>query len=347
MNETVRRCLDDLASRIDEDQEAAQRDAWRLFLDDELGSGVFDPPRREPRPALADWPEVHVNDALHDPDLMLLKQFGGVSSILAGGGSETLGVRCNYGVSIMPSQYGCDVIEMPRSQGDLPTTVPLGESAIDGLLDAGVPDLRNGQGGDVFDMAARFLEAFEQYPVLGRWIELYHPDTQGPMDIVELIWGSEVFLAFYDDPDRVHAFLDLVTEHYIAFLKSWFERTPDYGPYRNHWTLRHRGPVLLRADSLMNLSPDIFTDFIRDREERCLVELGGGAIHFCGRGDHFIEAMGTMQGLHAINMSQPHLNDMDRVYAHTVDRGVKLVGFDRGAAQAAGRDLCGRVHVVP
>jgi len=45
-----------------------------------------------------------------------------------------------------------------------------------------------------------------------------------------------------------------------------------------------------------------------------------------------------------INLTQPHLNDMDKVYATVVDRGIKMVGFSPDAAATAGRDLRGRVH---
>jgi hypothetical protein len=67
-------------------------------------------------------------------------------------------------------------------------------------------------------------------------------------------------------------------------------------------------------------------------------------IHFCGRGDHFIEPMSRTQGLTGVNLSQAHLNDMDVIYANTVDKGLSIIGLGAEAAGAAGRDLRGRVH---
>ncbi len=81
-------------------------------------------------------------------------------------------------------------------------------------------------------------------------------------------------------------------------------------------------------------------------EQRCLDACGGGAIHFCGRGDHFIPSMTQLRGLTGINMSQPHLNNMEIIYQHTVDKGIPLLGLDRKATEAAvaaGRDLHGLV----
>lgn len=348
MNEVLRRCLDDLSARIDEAQEEMIVRGWEGFLRGDVKDGYFTPPKRKARPAQVNWPVPLVNDTLHDPELMVLDQFRRVSDVLVGGGNAILNVRCNYGVGIMTSQLGCQVIEMPAGQDNTPTTMALdGEDAIRAAVERGVPDLRAGQGADVFDTADLFLEILEKWPVLGRCVHLYHPDCQGPMDNAELAWGSAIFMAFYDVPDLVHAFLELMTEHYLAFMHKWQDMVR---PSANnaHWGLLHKGAIVLRDDSLMNLSPDIFAQFIADREARCLRELGGGMIHFCGRGDHFIERMCAMQsdGLTAINMSQPHLNDMEKIYTHTVDKGLKLIGFDTNWAKQAvesGRKLHGRV----
>ncbi|MFH1730370.1 MAG: hypothetical protein ABIF82_01815, partial [Planctomycetota bacterium] len=97
----------------------------------------------------------------------------------------------------------------------------------------------------------------------------------------------------------------------------------------------------------MNFSPAMFDEFIRPYDQRLLDEFGGGAIHFCGRGDHYIESMCRMRGMHAIAMSQPGYNDMEAIYRSTVDRGIKLIGLQRDAAlaaQVAGRDLRGQAH---
>lgn len=359
--------LDDLSRRIDTDEEQRLQSAWRTFLDGKAADDeVFVPPSRSPKPAKVTWPDVHINDALGDIDLMVLHQLSMVSRELAEGSNTVLNVRTNYGVSIMTSQLGCRVVLMSREQGNLPTTRPLGEdahaatigraksdddgasrtAAIRDAIDRGVPDLRSGQGAMVFDCAERFAEIFAGHTEIAQSVILYHPDTQGPIDNAELAWGSDIFVAFYDSPDLVHQFLDLMTDHYIAFLSKWFKLYPP-PKYNAHWGNMLLGNVMLRDDSLMNLSPEIYRQFILKREERCLSSLGGGAIHFCGRGSHVIEAMGKIRGLTGINLSQPELNEMETIYHATVDRGINLLGLAPSAARVAienGRPLRGRVH---
>ena len=53
-----------------------------------------------------------------------------------------------------------------------------------------------------------------------------------------------------------------------------------------------------------------------------------------------------MKGLKALNMSQPHLNDMDKVLTDTVDRGVAIIDLNPGTVRdylKAGRKMHGRI----
>jgi hypothetical protein len=59
--------------------------------------------------------------------------------------------------------------------------------------------------------------------------------------------------------------------------------------------------------------------------------------------------MSEMDKLYAINMSQPEYNDMETMFANTVDKGINIIGFSRSAAEEAvarGRDLHGRLHAA-
>jgi hypothetical protein len=68
-------------------------------------------------------------------------------------------------------------------------------------------------------------------------------------------------------------------------------------------------------------------------DKRLLDTFGGGAVHFCGRGDHYIPDLCSLEGVYGINMSQPECNDMETIYRATVDRGIPLLGFSRARAE--------------
>ncbi len=347
--------LDELEARLDAEIEGDLYRQWKEFIDGGFGGDIFVPKRLKALPPAFDWPKASVNAAFADCDAMVLQQFGRCSQWLAEGQGRLLNVRANYGTSILPSLFGVEMFMMDEELDTLPTSWPLdgGADAIRRIVDRGLPDIRTGLGGKVLDMAERFADIRVRYPNIGRWVYVYHPDLQGPMDVVEVVWGSGIFLELVDRPDLVKAFLDLVTQGYIRLMNAWDDIVgpaipgSDGRSYAVHWETLHKGHVMLRDDSAMNLSPAMYDEFVRPYDQRVFDALGGGAIHFCGRGDHYIESLARMNGIYAVQMSQPEYNDMETIFANTVDRGIRLLSQDRASAEkalAAGRDLKGSVH---
>lgn len=345
----LKACLTDLEERLDVAQETALLAQWQAFADGRFTGDIFAPRRSAPKPAGALWPDhVSVNAGLRDYDLMALQQFTACSQTLASGSGALLNVRANYGTSIIPLLFGVRPFVMADELDTLPTSWPLQDvAAIERLVDAGPPDLNQGYFPHVLEMAARYQAIAHAHPNIGQHVFVYHPDLQGPMDICEVVWGSSIFMALIDRPELVHGLLTVVTDTYIRALEAWQAIVPFRPAGNAHWGLYHRGNIMLRDDSAMNLSPAMFAEFIRPYDQRLLDHFGGGAIHFCGRGDHYLPQVAEMRGVTAINLSQPECNDMARVFDYTVERGLNIIGLEGAAAQAAvaaGRDLRGRVH---
>lgn len=344
----IKQFLDDLESRIDTDVEETLHADWKTFLDGRWTEDIFAPRRQAAPPKLA-WPDVRVNESLDAFETMALQQLASSSYMLDKGTGYVLNVRANFGTGTLSSLFGAEIYRMDDVYNTLPTTLPLtgGADAIRRLLDQGMPDLTSGYGGRCLDFYRYYAGLIKDYPRISRYVFIYHPDLQGPMDITELLWGSGLFLDLVDEPELVHALLKLVTETYIRFMREWEKIVPPKGDHAAHWGLLHKGRIMLRDDSAMNLSPEMFDTFIRPYDQRLLSVFNGGAIHYCGRGDHYIASLSEMTGVNGVNVSQPHLNDMERIYQNTVDKGIPLLGLRRDAADAAlarGRDLHGRVH---
>ena len=364
--------LDDLESRIDPQVEDELLGRWMAFADGRVTEDIFSPRRPRVSPPTVEWPHVLVNDALKEPEAMVVQQLEQCSKALAEGSGALLAARCNYGTAILPSLFGAEVFLMDREIDTLPACRPLdgGADAVKRLLDRGVPDLESGQGEIVFRMGEYFGQLLREYPKLSRCVHIYHPDLQGPMNVCEMLWGGSLYVDFYDKPDLVKDFLALITETYIRFMRRWDQTvsscvmrgvsceghplthnaqraTQDGCSYAVHWSMLHCGRIMVRNDAATNLSPSMYDEFARPCDQRLLDELGGGAIHFCGRGDHFIPKVAGLSGVHAVNVTQPALNVMETVFHNTIDRGINLIGLERDAAEQAlaqGRPLHGRVH---
>jgi len=335
----VEACLEDLENRIDPEVDDRLQSDWLEFTEGRFKGDIFSPKRaRKSAPGL-EWPGVTVNRAQVDFDAMVIQQYGACSRQIANGAGGLMTVRTNYGTGIMPSLFGAELFIMDEELGTLQTTRPLGGDATVAAAGRGVPD---------FEAGRRFAEIAQTYPKIGKYVHIYHPDMQGPMDICEMLWGSSLFVDLIDRPEEVHRVLGVLTETYLAFMKRWDETVgASDRDWSAHWGMMQPGRIMIRTDSGMNLSPEMYDEFIRPYDQRLFKELGGGAVHFCGRGSHYIESCCGMAGMRAINLSQPHLNDMETIYRHTVDKGIKLLGFSREHADKAlaeGRDLNGCVH---
>jgi hypothetical protein len=348
VNARLSKCLDDLEARINPQQEEQLERQWTGFGKGFYSNGVFMPRRPHPSAPSFGWPKVTVNAALADKATMAIQQYGMCSQMLETGSGYVMNVRCNFGTSIIPLLFGVELFVMDEETNTLPTSWPYNNvDAIRRIVDAGVPEIKGGYTEPVLEMGAFYAAIAEQYPKIERFVHIYHPDFQGPMDICEVVWGSSIFYALFDQPDLVKALLEIVTETYVRFMRAWLEIVPFGRGFNAHWGLWHKGNIMLRDDSAMNLSPNMFDEFIRPYDQRLLDEFGGGAIHFCGKGDHYIERLSQMDKVYAIHMSQPEYNDMETMYTHTVDKGINILGLRPEVAQASiaeGRDLRGRVH---
>jgi len=258
-------------------------------------------------------------------------------------------VRCNYGTAILPSLFGGELFLMDKEIDTLPACRPLqgGSDAVKRLLDHGVPDLNAGQRDAVFRMGHYYRQLFAGYPKIAECVHVFHPDLQGPMNVCEMLWGGSLYVDLYDKPDLVKDFLSLITETYIRFMRQWNGLFPPLDGFAVHWSMLHRGCIMVRNDAATNLSPAMYEEFVRPCDERLLGEFKGGGIHFCGRGDHFIAKAASIPGVGAFNITQPHLNDLEAIFQSTIDRGIQLIGFERQAAEQAlrqGRALGGNIH---
>jgi hypothetical protein len=344
---SLEKYLNDLESRIIVHQEQKLVDNWTAFSKGEWTENTFHPQRSEFIPPSLEWPDININDALASNEVMVLDQFHNVSKQISSKDGKLLVVRSNYGVGIFPSLYGAEKFIMPREMNCLPNVRSLkgGEKALqERLLDSPTPDFSNGFGDDVFKTGEMYSQIFKAYPNIARFVAVDHPDCQGPVDILELLWGSDMFLGLYDRPDFTHELLTSISETYEKFISKWYEVCPQEKDMHVTWGNGFQGKICLRDDSAMNLSPDMYKQFIYPYNERLLKYFGGGSIHSCGRVDHFAPYLSEMEGLTAFNMSQPDYNDMEEVYKNTVDKGIPIFGMNGDEAVRAvesGRNLSG------
>ena len=337
--------LEDIERRIDPETEDDFLKQWEDFLYDRFEGETFSPNRKKRSAPNTELPAININDAVADYDLMLRSELVKISKALDTK-LNSIVLRANYGTGILSSLFGAEIFVMPREQDTLPTTKPFNDTEkIREMIEKGIPELTGGFGKNVFEFGEMCAETFAKYPKINKYVKVYHPDLQGALDICELLWGGEMFYAMYDEPELVHSALSLVAETYTAFLNKWYEIFPSNSHMNPHWNvLWHKGQIVLRCDSAMNLSPDLYKEFAAPYDTLLLDRFNGGVMHFCGRGDHYIETLCNIPKLYGINLGQPLHNDMEKIFQNSVDKGIKVLGFNVKTLEKLGKRETGYNH---
>jgi hypothetical protein len=220
-----------------------------------------------------------------------------------------LQIRANYGIGIIGSLFGAvtRVVE-----DNMPWVQPIGPASLSQALDRGMPDLGGGLLPRALETMAYYRETLDAYPRCRKAIHVTQTDLQGPFDVAAQLWGSEIFTAFQDSPEFLKAVLELVADVYVQVSRvvagASTESAGEDCIYL-HFSIC-RGNCLLKDDSSTMLSPRTYVRFIRPANERALMALGGGGIHWCGSGQHWRAEFVDTHGLMSIDWGNPERLDL-------------------------------------
>ena len=125
-------------------------------------------------------------------------------------------IRANYGVGTLPSLFGlsCKILN-----NNMPWVEHVTKDQVKEIISKGIPNLDTGFGRRLTLTHEFYQEKLEKYPKCRDFIKIYHPDFQGPLDVAHLIYGSDIYMDMYDEPELVHELLELVTDTYIEIMK--------------------------------------------------------------------------------------------------------------------------------
>ncbi len=133
-------------------------------------------------------------------------------------------------------------------------------------------------------------------------------DTQSPMDVLtEIMDTQEAMCAMYEEPEPIHALLDMLTESIeeinrfqAGTVQNWLGFGHDYPITRG---------IHLSDDDAAFLSPRIYEEFAAPYAERLSRAFGGLTLHCCMRYRQCIEPMSRVEGLMGFDPQFAHHSD--------------------------------------
>ena len=327
MNNRLTELLDHLEATLTPEREAEIEDLHRRALS-------WEPVKRLPLvlsyPALPGrWVPYPHAEALADAEKMLFNEL-----VSAWGTSithrETVGddlpctIRANFGCVLIASLFGARIEQVE----DNPPWVRNFETRAEfvAALQRDPLDFTQGWCPRVVERYEFYRAALAPYPGLAGVIKLVLPDLQGPMDTVELLRGSELYVDLYQDTALLADALAKAAAAQIG-LARYLSRYVNDGP--PGWTHQHgflvRGPILIRIDSAIMLSPRMYREQIAPYDEPVLRELGGGGLHSCGDISLNGPAYLDVPSVQCLDLGQPEMNDLDKLYALAQERRISLL----------------------
>ena len=267
-----------------------------------------------------EWPNYGFLEFYQDPAKMLLAELRTVYAGAKLQDDRLYGIRANYGTGIIASMFGCPTVTFTDS---LPIGTAVSPERLEAILEGDVPSPYTGLAGRALETVAYFREMLRPYPKLSQVVGSSLLDIQGPFDNASIIWGSSIFLAFYDAPERLYRLLELTTEA-IAQVTREHRRIDGQPLDRDDGCWNHLGGMCIRNDSSINLSGEQYAEFVKPYDARLLQEFSGW-IHFCGRAHQWWPLLLDLPRLKGINPYQGEFYDLYSMYERCAAAKVAIV----------------------
>jgi hypothetical protein len=264
------------------------------------------------------YPETHQYRQEFDLDFMFTEAPQHVAALGGSSGNALPELWADWGTISLPKYWGGEV-HPPRDGGKIyihPRAQTIDEALA--LVPAAVDDPTQ----DAARAVAFFQGMRQRFPGVDFW--LHTPDMQGVLNTAGLIMNQEaLFVAMVEEPEKVHRFLQRVTDFWIE-VANYLRRGTGERVCGNLWPYiffpQHLG-AMLTEDLMPLLSRRTFERFGIPYLKQINDAFGGVMVHCCGVYAHQVPALQKAGlALRAIEYQYPYtsLEQLAPLAAETV-----------------------------
>lgn len=178
----------------------------------------------------------------------------------------------------------------------------------------------------VIDTYKYYLDILGDYPKLKQILNIVLPDLQGPLDTLEQLRGSSVYADTILNTNLVKKSLMLIADEQIKTTKYLFSFISNkYENYTFQHNVMIKGNILIRNDSAVMISPEMYKDLVQQYDDYVLTSLKTGGIHSCGKIDFNVPSIFEIDNLKCFDFGQSYLNDFDQIYSLAKEKRIPLL----------------------
>ena len=313
----------DIASRVDTEAlvQLYEPDMKRITLGKERQSAVWRGETHDKPPVVLIAPLSAAQQRIPDPDFAAA--FADITFMICGELRKACGIAnsCSDGVPSVRGNYGTGQLLscLGLEQRVFPDKMPwLKEHLTREQLARLTPGDIRVQG--TFERGLEFMRRHRE--LFGDKLPLLCMDTQGPLDLLHLLLGDDIFYLFYDDPSLVRHGLDICLELGIRGHELMKEISGEAANECHHMQGFYSPTTGIRIceDTTAIVGPDIIEQFAVPYACRLAEHFGGAWVHYCGRSDALTEAVCAEPVLKGLNFGHIPGHEHDHVFEEDMHR---------------------------
>ena len=273
----------------------------------------------------SDWPVFQYGEVFKDPKKMLLDELLTVYEGALIKDDKAYVIRANYGVGIIPSLFGCKIIQRGN---DLPWVRPMDSlDDIKRIIKVGIPEVNGGMVPMVNETQDFFRNKLHVYPNLRKSVRIGMADNQGPFNIAVMMRGPDLFIDLYNHKELVKEFLKLITQTYIEFSKSQKDKIGEEINIGYYFQYRLPGGVKIAEDHALSISPQMYDEFCLPYNTRIGEEFGGMSILLCGQAKNVIKNIIKTPNLKGIIYWSENFDDLEYAYQLAKEKKICIMWY--------------------
>jgi len=204
----------------------------------------------------------------------------------------------DYGMVLLPAVFGCEIKFFDDA---IPWAMPLNLTEKE-IFELKVPDILNTYPMTDIIKQMDYLES--KYGRVTGSI-----NTTGVLNLGLKLRGDQLYLDFYENPELVHHLFNICTEAIIQLAQYVKSRTGMLAP-----AVTPMAPpemYVLPDCTVVQISREVFEEFVLPYENRLSAVLRPFGIHHCGKADHMLEGYAKVQNLEFLEVGP--MTDLKRL----------------------------------
>jgi len=289
-------------------------------------------------PVLDQLTQYDYCEEFYSEEKMLANQLNALIGFILARSDAQLAVRANLGTAFLATVCGLEPRILPHSKPWL--TDHLGAA---GWRELDLPQVLDQLGDRGLFPKALALYAYYRDVLdragLGKTVHLHLPDTQGAFDLAHLIVGDELFTLLHDDPAFAEGIVQDCTVLYCRASQLLKQRTGEEigRAYHGSGMYLARAGVRCCEDTATLIRPADVRRNVRPAIERIGQEFDGAFVHFCGRGQHLLQALLDLPQVSCFNFGDPGNYDFAALLPRLIETGKYYYGrIPRGPEEELG-----------